>query len=286
MIRALKFLFIIILLPVIILLIFVPVQILPASPEGGGKRPLIIAHRGASGIAPENTLPAIDSALAAGVDYIEIDVHLSSDGEVIVIHDETLDRTTNGQGKVSERSLEYIRSLDAGSWFSGEYRGTVVPTLEEVMRHIHGKTRLLIEIKKKGKGNEGIEEKVSGLIRSLDAADWCVVQSFNDKVLERMHQLAPQITLHKLIVFKYRFMPYVFDGKVTRFSMKKYAYVEAINMHYRFFSKKFSEQVHREGKLMFLWGCRAQEPCFQPGSLDCEGIITDFPGELKLRMSQ
>ncbi|MBW6459172.1 MAG: hypothetical protein K0B08_01245 [Bacteroidales bacterium] len=268
---------VIIFLPMILALTFVPVRLSNSTPGGGSLQPLFIAHRGASGTAPENTLPAIDSALAAGVDYVEIDVHLSRDGKVIVIHDATVDRTTNGKGKVRELSAEYIQSLDAGSWFGEPFRGVKIPTLEEVIRHIDGKAKLLIEIKRKGKENEGIEAEVVRLIRKYEAADWCVVQAFNDKVLETMYELAPEIVLHKLIVFKYRFIPYVFDGRMTRFSMNKYAYVESINMHYRFFNMWFSDQVHREGKKIFLWGCRKETPCIPLDSEGWDGWITDFP---------
>ena len=146
-----KILAAIIFLPMILALTFIPVRLSNSTPGGGSLQPFFIAHRGASGTAPENTLPAIDSALAAGVDYIEIDVHLSLDGKVIVIHDATVDRTTNGTGKVQKLTAEYIQSLDAGSWFGEPFIGVKVPTLEEVIRHIDGKVKLLIEIKKKGK---------------------------------------------------------------------------------------------------------------------------------------
>jgi len=272
-----KILAVIILFQMILALTFIPVRFSRGTPGAGGNFPLIIAHRGASGVAPENTIPAIDSALAVGVDYIEIDVHLSLDGRVMVIHDATVDRTTDGTGKVQELTAKHIQSLDAGSWFGESFSGVKIPTLEEVIRHIDGKTKLLIEIKKKRKENEGIEAEVIRLIRKYEAAEWCVVQAFNDKVLETMHELAPEIVLHKLIVFKYRFIPYVFDGRMTRFSLEKFAYVQSINMHYRFFNRRFSDQVHKEGKTIFLWGCRKQTPCIPFDSIGWEGWITDFP---------
>ncbi len=122
--------------------------------------PLVVAHRGASGIAPENTLPAIDKALLAGADFIEIDVQLTRDRQVVLMHDETVDRTTNGKGKIGEMTADQVAGLDAGSWFGAEFTGTKVPLLEEVVAHIGGRTGLLIEIKKKKGFNEGIEEEV------------------------------------------------------------------------------------------------------------------------------
>ena len=88
-----------------------------------------IAHRGASAYTPENTFAAFDKALALGVDNVEFDVHFSADGHIVVIHDDTLDRTTNGSGPVTDQTLDRLRSLDAGEWFSAEFKGQSIPTL-------------------------------------------------------------------------------------------------------------------------------------------------------------
>ena len=261
------------------LLVFVPVSFTSGTPGSGAHRPLIIGHRGAAGVAPENTLPSIDSALAAGADYIEIDLHQSMDHALIVMHDETVDRTTNGTGKIAELTAGEITSMDAGSWFGEEFAGTKVPLFEDVISYVNGKAKLLIEIKKKDQQYEGIEEEVIGIIRKYKAETWCEVQSFNDEVLEIFHEKAPEIGLHKLIVFKYRLIPYVFDGKITRFDMDKYDYVRSINIYFRFFNKSFSKLVHDNGKNIFLWGCRKEEPCFPVDLPGCDGIITDFPRE-------
>ena len=93
----------------------------------------IVCHRGANSIAPENTLPALECALAGGFDYIEVDLHQSTDGEIVVIHDDNLDRTTNGTGAVAEHDLGTLRSLDAGGWFDPFFSGTPIPTLDEVL---------------------------------------------------------------------------------------------------------------------------------------------------------
>jgi glycerophosphoryl diester phosphodiesterase len=285
MIRFLKILVIIVLSIVIFILIFIPVGLMHSASGSTGGRPLIIAHRGASGVAPENTIPAIDSAISAGADFIEIDVRMSKDGAVVVMHDETADRTTNGKGKISELTLAEILSLDAGSWFGEEFRGTKVPLLEEVVAYLNGRTKLLIEIKKNGNQSAGIEEAVIGIIRKYSAESWCEVQSFNDEVLKIMHTKAPEIGLQKLIVFKYRLLPYVFDGKITRFSIKKYNYVRSVNMHYRFFNKSFSRLIHGSGKKIFLWGCRDEAPCFPINMEGCDGIMTDFPGQVQRQVN-
>src|SRR3972149_8380299 len=98
--------------------------------------PILFAHRGASAHAPENTLPAFELALDQGADGVELDAKLSADGQVVVIHDRTVDRTTDGHGRVSDLSLAVLRSLDAGGSYSDQYRGVKIPTLEEVFETI------------------------------------------------------------------------------------------------------------------------------------------------------
>jgi hypothetical protein len=114
-------------------------------------KPLIIAHRGASAYAPENTLAAFKKAIDLGADGIELDVHLSKDGEVVVIHDRTIDRTSNGKGQVAEMSLKELKALDFGSWFSDEYQKESIPLLREVLELLKDWNGLLnIELKQNG----------------------------------------------------------------------------------------------------------------------------------------
>ncbi len=242
--------------------------------------PVIIAHRGASGVAPENTLPSIDSALAAGADYIEIDVHLTKDNAVMVMHDETVNRTTNGKGKLTNMTSSEVRLLDAGSWFSKEFTGVKVPLFEEVIRHINGRAKLLIEIKKR-KQYKNIEKEIIDIIRRNKAEDWCEIQSFNDEALEMINKIAPKIKLHKLIIFKFRLIPYAFDGKITRFSMEKYAFTKAINVHHQFCTNAFSRLVHTHNKEIYIWGCRKEKSCMPIKSSGWDGIINDFPRTYK-----
>jgi glycerophosphoryl diester phosphodiesterase len=118
----------------------------------------IIAHRGASGSAPENTLAAIELAIANKADMIEIDIHQTKDGKLVVIHDDKLDRTTTGKGKINELTLEEIKKHDAGSWFNTSFSNEKVPELKEVLELINGKCKLLIEIKGKPSDYSGLEK--------------------------------------------------------------------------------------------------------------------------------
>src|SRR3954452_5816424 len=107
----------------------------------------IIAHRGASGYAPENTIAAFDKALEIKTDYIEIDVQRSKDGKLVIIHDHKVDRTTNGTGYVRDLTYEQLKRLDAGSWNGPQFSGEKIPSFEEILDRYHGKIGILIELK-------------------------------------------------------------------------------------------------------------------------------------------
>src|SRR6266704_6290544 len=120
----------------------------PAAPAAAPlRRPLRIAHRGASARAPENTLAAFAEAVRLGANAIELDVHLTADGVPVVIHDGTVDRTTNGRGEVAAMTLKDLRRLDAGAWFSSRFRGERIPTLEESLEFARGRCAMNVEIK-------------------------------------------------------------------------------------------------------------------------------------------
>lgn len=159
--------------------------------EAGG-RARVIAHRGYSGAAPENTIAAVRAAIDIGADMAEIDVTLTSDGEVVVIHDSTLQRTTNGGGEVLEFSLADLQLLDAGSWFSKSFAGEPIPTLDAMLAEVDDRILLNVEIKSEAVGL-GVVEKVATAIRARGMTDEIVVSSFSPTALEKMHQLAPEI---------------------------------------------------------------------------------------------
>lgn len=108
----------------------------------------IVVHRGANALAPENTVASADSALAHGAQWIEVDVRKSKDGVLFNLHDETLNRTTNGKGKLSDMLSEEVRKLDAGAWFSPKYRGTSIPTIAEMLNYLQGKANVFFDVKR------------------------------------------------------------------------------------------------------------------------------------------
>ena len=153
----------------------------------GSVRPLVIAHRGASGTAPENTLAAFRRAVACGADMIELDVQLTRDGEVVVVHDLILDRTSNGTGLVGERTLAEIRGLDAGAWFGAGFRGERIPTLADVL----GAVGIPINVELKPAGDQGLEARALAAVDAADARSRVIFSSFDPGALERLRALAP-----------------------------------------------------------------------------------------------
>ena len=153
-----------------------------------------IAHRGFSAAAPENTLAAFRKAIELKPDFMECDVHRTKDGHLVVIHDPTVDRTTNGKGAVADMTLAEIRELDAGSWFSPEYAGERIPTLEEALDLARGKVKLIVEIK-----DEGDEDQVVAAVQSYGMSEEVLLTSFHYRVGMRLPGLDERIEFIPLI---------------------------------------------------------------------------------------
>ena len=152
----------------------------------------IIAHRGASGHAPENTLAAFKRALALGATFIETDLQLTRDARFVAIHDDTVDRTTNGQGKVHDQTLAVLRRLDAGSWFGSEFNGERIPTLEEILEFTK-KNDVVFYLEMKPGGSWGGEHALVGALRESGEAARVVVISFDPSILGSLRKIEPTL---------------------------------------------------------------------------------------------
>lgn len=180
-------------------------------------RPLVIAHRGGSGIFPENTLAAFLGAVELGVDALELDIHRTADGVPVVIHDETVDRTTDGSGRVDGLTLAELRQLDAGYRFHppgspGEFpyrgRGVTVPTLREVFAALPDE-HLIVEVKE---DDPALADAVTDLVREFDREELTIAASFHHDVLLRFRQVAPEIATHASRPEVIRFLPAAWLG--------------------------------------------------------------------------
>lgn len=243
------------------------------------KKMEIIGHRGGASIGPENTLACFKKGIEAGADMIEIDIHLTKDSQIVVCHDQSIDRTTNGKGKIRDMTLSEIRQyrvVDA----DGRLTDEKLPTLGEVFdlflatRASGNPCKLLIEIKRTANIYQGIEELLLSTIERCQAKDWVTVQSFNDFALEKIHQLDPSIRLEKLFFLKLPGLPIIMDWfHFTTFSYEKYSYISSFNMNYLWLTKSFLNDIHAHGKEVKIW---TLEGTGAP-RMDVDGIITNRP---------
>lgn len=150
-------------------------------------RPMVIAHRGFSGRYPENTLKAFEEALKLPVDAVELDVRRTKDGVLVVIHDETVDRTTNGKGRVRDLTWDEIQKLDAGSWKGTEFAGERIPRLEEALQLVNGRVVVFLEIKEPDTAPQVVDT-----LRQLDALPWVKIGSFHPQAISSVRKLAPE----------------------------------------------------------------------------------------------
>ena len=158
------------------------------------KEPVIIAHRGASKQAPENTMAAFTKALELGAGGIETDVHLSADGHPVIIHDEQVDRTSNGKGLVKSMTLAQLKALDFGSWFSPGFNGERIPELDELLQLLSNWDGLLnIELKNGPVFYPGIEQAVASAIRKYRLTNRTIISSFNHYSLVEIRRIDPEI---------------------------------------------------------------------------------------------
>lgn len=161
--------------------------------ETGSRRPLNIAHRGASAVAPANTMAAFEKAVELGADGIELDTHLSADGVPVVIHDFAIDATTDGSGRVAEMDLAQLKQLDAGSHFDPAFAGERIPTLEEVLLAFGERLLLNIELKSVSPRDNGLEQAVLALVGQYELESRVLLSSFNPFSLRRAKKIAPHV---------------------------------------------------------------------------------------------
>jgi glycerophosphoryl diester phosphodiesterase len=156
----------------------------------------------------------------------------------------------------------------------GNITSEKMPTLDEILTLVNGRTKLLIEIKRTRKIYFGIEQKLIDKITEHQAAEWVIIQSFNDSVLENIHAINPKIRLEKLIICKFPALPLIFDGSFTHFNFQKYNYISSFNIFYKAASRRLINRIHQKGYEVKIW--TLNNPAKMP-DIPVEGIITDRP---------
>jgi glycerophosphoryl diester phosphodiesterase len=240
-------------------------QILQAVQDG---QVLVYGHRGAKAYAPMNTLPAFTLAADQGAHGIELDVHRSKDGHPVIVHDFTVDATSNGSGRVTEMTLAELKALDAGAWFGEAFAGTPIATLDEVFEAVGARLLINVEIKSESVETDGVEEVVAACIARHNMAHRVIVSSFNPLTLQRFRAVMPDVPIAYL------------DWQGSTAEMRAAAAearYEAYHPEHRMIDAAMVEAERAAGRFINTWtvndGARAAELV----ALGVRGIITDNP---------
>jgi len=233
-------------------------------------RPAIFAHRGASLYAPENTLAAFRLAVEQGADAIELDAKLSADGHVVVIHDQTVDRTTDGTGRVGELTLDALRRLDAGSHFGPEFAGEPVPTLEEVFAAVGAHLPINVELTNYASLRDRLPEKVAELVRRHGLEQRVLFSSFNPLALIHVRRELPHAPIGLLAMPGGR-------GSLARSWPGRLLNYDALHPAWEDATRRLIESAQRRGRRVHAYTVNqrpAMETLFDRG---VDGIFTDDP---------
>lgn len=230
---------------------------------GLGNPVEVTAHRGYSAVYPENTIPAFKGAIQVGADWAELDVQQTADGEVIVMHDSNLKRTTGLDKEVWQVTWDEIKDLDNGSWFDKKYQTVRIPTLEEVLKVCRGKIHLNIEIKPSGHDKD-LEEQVAKLLKKYHMRDTCVVSSLKYDSLRKIKQADDSIETAYITSVSY--------GNFTDLE-----YADGYSVESTLLSKSFVNKAQKAGKQIYVWTVNSEERLEKVVGMGIDNVITDDP---------
>ena len=236
------------------------------KPFGDRPGPFVIGHRGAAGYAPENTMAAFERGISLRADAIELDINLSSDGELMVIHDPTLDRTTSGKGLVCKHTAAEIQQLDAGSWFDPSFKDCRVPTLREVLTWAKGRTKVVIEIKNGPIFYPDIEKILLGQLDELGMRQQVMAISFDHIVLGELKRIAPDVATG--VIYASR-MP-------DPVAMARAVNADLLMPYWAMLTREEVDMAHQADLFMSPWGGPEQD--YQHIlALGVDAVGADFP---------
>lgn len=234
--------------------------------------PLVVAHRGNSSVAPENTLAAFEAAWRAGADAIELDVQLTADGHVVVIHDATLDATTDGTGALASTGLAAVRSADAGAWFSSSFAGQRVPTFAEVLEMLSARPGIDLLLELKGSWTAEQVRRVTEPIAAAGLGDRVVAQSFSAETVAALRTAAPDLRRGLLVL------------EAGPDLLERCAELEVVmcNPHGLLLLQQpdLVDRLHAAGLQVLVWTLNEPDQWSAAAELGVDGIITDRPDRL------
>jgi glycerophosphoryl diester phosphodiesterase len=234
------------------------------------NRPLVIAHRGGKKWAPENTMAAFAKSLKAGADGVELDIHRCKSGELVVIHDETLDRTTDGQGFIKDKTWDEMKNLSAGKWYSDEFADEKLPLLEDVLKLADGKMIINIEIKNSPIEYPGIENDLAKLLKTYKYPDKILISSFDHELIRRVHKKMPHIEA--------AFLDAGIIADVGNYANNIGA--KAWNAGWSELRADAVERAHKAGVAVNVWTVDGRKNWDSMMEMKVDGIVTDDPAGL------
>lgn len=229
---------------------------------------LVFGHRGASGHAPMNTMAAFRLAREMGAAGVELDVHRSADGHAVIVHDFSVDATTDGSGLVASMTLAQLRELDAGSWFGEAFRGEKIPTLDEVFEELGRDWLINVEIKSVSAETDGVEQVVADCIVRHGMQDHVIVSSFNPAALWRFRALQPATAVGFLTT----------PGLLTDIGAD-FTY-EAEHPQHETITAEIVQNVHQAGRVINTWTVNEPSDALRLRAMGVNGIISDFPDRI------
>ncbi len=232
--------------------------------------PTFFAHRGASAYAPENTMAAFDLALRQGAEAIELDAKLTADGKVVVIHDQTVNRTTEGDGRVKDLTFAQLRELDAGSHFDFAFRGEPIPSLDEVFAALGHFLFINVELTNYNSITDNLPEKVAELVKRHNLARRVLFSSFNPIALIRIRRAIPETPIGLLAMPGRK-------GAWARSWPGRFMSVNSLNPEVSDATPALIEANHRIGRRVFVWTVNQAEDMRRLFAIKADGIFTDDP---------
>jgi glycerophosphoryl diester phosphodiesterase len=243
------------------------------------KSPMIFGHRGACAHAPENTLASFEMAFNHSADAVELDVKLSKDSHVVVFHDQTVDRTTEGKGKVNDLTLAELKSLDAGSFFNEKFKGERIPTLDEVFEHVGKKLFVNVELTNYASPKDELIEEVANIVLRHQMENRVLFSSFLPKNLAKMKVLLPN-TPRALLCLP------GFIGILSRSAIYLKVSPEAIHPHLKDTTLSLVVREHSRGRRVHVWTVNEEADLKRIFGLKIDGVITDDPQKARKILGQ
>jgi len=235
------------------------------------RKPWIIAHRGASGHAPENTMAAFHAAVEMGAPFIECDIQMTRDGRFVSIHDSTVERTTNGRGAVKDLTLAELRELDAGKWYERDFMGEKIPTIEEILE-LGRASDVVFYLELKYEAAWGMHHALTAAIRGSGDVARVIVLSFDPGTLESLRGLDPTVMTGLLIE----------ERQPDSVKLAVRAGARQLCPKGDLITKEFVDEAHRADLQVATWTINKPDPMRAVIAAGVNGVMTDYPDRLRI----